>query len=177
LFTALNLRGIETSARINAAVAAGLGIVIALFFIAALRYIFHLHGGSSAFYLDPVYNRSTFSPPAVFRGTSIAVFTYIGFDGISTLRDEAHDPARTIPRAIVLTCLITGLLASVEVYRRSLCGGVGQRPDQHNAPISRDSNPWLPILLSGYGFVVCFFLWLNPAEPHDGQGLRGRCRG
>jgi putrescine importer len=35
LFTALNLRGVETSARINAAVAAGLGIVIALFFAAA----------------------------------------------------------------------------------------------------------------------------------------------
>jgi putrescine importer len=82
LFTALNLRGVETSARINAGVAAGLGIVITLFVVAALRYIFHLH----AFYLDPaVYNRSTFSAPAVFRGTSIAC-TYIGFDGISTLR-------------------------------------------------------------------------------------------
>jgi hypothetical protein len=30
------------------------------------------------------------------------------------------DPARTIPRAIVLTCLITGLLASVEVYLAQL---------------------------------------------------------
>jgi putrescine importer len=94
LFTALNLRGVETSARIKAAVAAGLGIVIALFVVAALRYIFHLHVDSYAFYLDPVYNRSTFSAPAVFRGTSIAVLTYIGFDGISTLSDEAHDSAR-----------------------------------------------------------------------------------
>jgi hypothetical protein len=37
LFAALNLRGVETSARINAAVAAGLGIVIAIFFVAAFR--------------------------------------------------------------------------------------------------------------------------------------------
>jgi putrescine importer len=66
LFTALNLRGVETSARINSAVAAGLGILIALFLFAALRYIFHLHLSSSAFYLDPIYNRSTFSAPAVF---------------------------------------------------------------------------------------------------------------
>ncbi|WP_353064133.1 APC family permease [Tunturibacter psychrotolerans] len=120
LFTALNLRGVETSARINAAVAAGLGIVIALFFVAALRYIFQLHVSSSAFYLDPVYNRSTFSAPAVFRGTSIAVPTYIGFDGVLTLSDEAHGPARTIPRAIVLTCLITGLLVSAEMYLAQL---------------------------------------------------------
>ena len=50
------------------------------------------------------------------RGTSIAVLTYIGFDGISTLTDEAKDPARSVPRAIVLTCFITGILASIEVY-------------------------------------------------------------
>ena len=50
------------------------------------------------------------------RGTSIAVLTYIGFDGISTLTDEAKDPARSVPRAIVLTCFITGVLASIEVY-------------------------------------------------------------
>src|SRR5271156_7200176 len=137
LFTALTLRVVETSARINAAVAAGLGIVIALFFIAALRYIFHLHSVSSAFYLDPVYNRSTFSAPAVFRGTSIAVLTYIGFDGISTLSDEAQDPARTIPRAIVLTCLITGLLASVEVYLAQLVWPRGAAfPDVDTAYVS-----------------------------------------
>jgi putrescine importer len=26
---------------------------------------------------------------------------------------------------------------------------------------TKDSNPWMPIFLSGSGFVVCFFLWLN----------------
>lgn len=116
LFTVLNLRGVETSARINAAMAAGLGVVILLFAVAALRYIFHLHERDAAFYLTPFYNRATFSSRAVFHGTSIAVLTYIGFDGISTLTDEAHNPSRTIPRAIVATCLITGVLASIEVY-------------------------------------------------------------
>lgn len=120
LFTALNLRGVETSARINAAVAAGLGVVIVLFVVAAVRYLMHTAIGSSAFFLDPLYDKATFSAPAVYRGTSIAVLTYIGFDGISTLSDEAHDPQRTIPRAIILTCLITGVLASIEVYLAQL---------------------------------------------------------
>ena len=153
LFTALNLRGVETSARINAAVAAGLGIVIALFFFAAIRYIFHLHVGSSAFYLDPVYNKPTFSAPAVFRGTSIAVLTYIGFDSISTLSDEAHDPARTIPRAIVLTCLITGLLASVEVYLAQLVWLRGAAfPDLDTAYVAvaqRAGGTFLFVLMNG----------------------------
>ena len=44
------------------------------------------------------------------------MLTYIGFDGISTLTDEAKIPLDSVPRAIVLTCFITGVLASVEVY-------------------------------------------------------------
>lgn len=115
-FTALNLNGVETSARINTAMAAALGVVIVLFVVAALRYIWHMHIGDASFYIRPFYNKPTFSSTALFRGTSIAVLTYIGFDGISTLADEAHDPERNIPRAIVITCFVTGVLAAIEAY-------------------------------------------------------------
>src|SRR4030081_513187 len=44
LFTLLNLQGIKTSARVNTALAAGMGAVVALFFVTAARYIFgHPH--------------------------------------------------------------------------------------------------------------------------------------
>ena len=46
--------------------------------------------------------------------------TYIGFDAISTLSEEAHNPRRNILLATVLTCLITGILASVEIYAAQL---------------------------------------------------------
>lgn len=116
LFTTLNCNGMETSARINAGVAAALGIVILLVVIAALRYLFHLPSYPTGFLTHPFFDRTSFTSSGLMRGTSIAVLTYIGFDGISTLSDEAKDPARSVPRAIVLTCLITGLLASIEVY-------------------------------------------------------------
>jgi len=116
LFTTLNLNGVETSARINAGMAAALGIVIVLVVIAVLRYLLHLPAQAASFYTAPFYDPARFSSHAVFRGTSIAILTYIGFDGISTLTDEAKNPERSIPRAIVATCLITGVLASIEVY-------------------------------------------------------------
>jgi amino acid transporter len=56
----------------------------------------------------------------VLGGTSLAVLTYIGFDGISTLSEEAENPRRNILLATVLVCLITGVLASVEVYSAQL---------------------------------------------------------
>lgn len=115
-FTALNCNGVETSARINAGMAAALGLVIVLVLIAAIHWLLKLSHPTPGFFTLPFYDPATFTSSGLLRGTSIAVLTYIGFDGISTLTDEAKDPARSVPRAIVLTCLITGILASVEVY-------------------------------------------------------------
>jgi amino acid transporter len=137
LFTLLNLRGVETSARINAMMAAALGVVIVLVVASIVRYLLKQPHQPASFYTIPFYDPSTFSSKALFRGTSIAILTYIGFDGISTLTDEAKDPARNIPRAIVLTCLITGVLASIEVYLAQLVWPRGMAfPDVDTAYVS-----------------------------------------
>jgi amino acid transporter len=112
LFTMVNLRGIEVSAKINQWLAIAMGAVVAVMFFYSARYL-AVH---PADWLRPFYDPATFSFAAVSSGTAIAVLTYIGFDGISTLSEEAHDPKRNILRATVITCLITGVLASAEVY-------------------------------------------------------------
>ena len=101
LFTGLNCNGVETSARINAAMATALGVVIVLVLVAAVRWLLHLSHPDAVFFVRPFYDPATFNTSGLLRGTSIAVLTYIGFDGISTLTDEAKDPARSVPRAIV----------------------------------------------------------------------------
>ena len=120
LFTGLNLFGIRTSARINDALAIGMGIVIAIFFVLAAHYIFQHPHSESGFFWHPFYDPSTFHLKTVLGGTSLAVLTYIGFDGISTLSEEAKDPRRDILLATVLVCLIIGLLAACEVYAGQL---------------------------------------------------------
>ncbi|WP_313899567.1 APC family permease [Tunturiibacter gelidoferens] len=83
----------------------------------------------------------------------MAVLTYIGFDGISTLSDEAQDPARTIPRAIILTCLIKGLLGSVEVDLAQLMWPRGAAfPDLDTAYVAvaqRAGGTFLFVLMNG----------------------------
>jgi amino acid transporter len=120
LFTFLNLHGIRTTARINEVLAAIMGVVVLIFLAAAARHIVTHGGVGSVAFTQPLYNRATFSWSAVLTGTSLATLTYVGFDGISTLSEEVHDPRRNILRATVLTCLITGLLASLEVYAAQL---------------------------------------------------------
>jgi len=149
LFTILNCNGVETSARINAGMAAALGIVIILVLISSVRWILHLSHPTAGFFFDPLYNRGTFNTSALLHGTSIAVLTYIGFDGISTLTDEAHDPARSVPRAIVFTCLITGILAAIEVYFAQLVWPRGATfPDVTTAYVHVAGRMGGPILLA-----------------------------
>ena len=48
------------------------------------------------------------------------MLTYIGFDGISTLSEEAKNPRRNILLATVLVCLFTGIVGSLQVYLAQL---------------------------------------------------------
>lgn len=149
LFTILNCNGVETSARINAGMAAALGVVIVLVLFASVRWIFRLAHPTAGLFLDPLYNRGSFNTGAVLHGTSIAVLTYIGFDGISTLTDEARDPAGSVPRAIVFTCLITGILASIEVYFAQLVWPRGAAfPDVTTAYVHVSGRMGGPLLLA-----------------------------
>ena len=96
LFTGLNLFGIRTSARINDTLAASMGVVILIFLAAAARYVLRAPHEGIAFFTRPFFDPQTFTVPAVLGGTSLAVLTYIGFDGISTLSEEAENPKRNI---------------------------------------------------------------------------------
>ena len=116
LSTFLNTRGIQTSGRVNAILAIGMGIVVVLFLGEGLHYIRTVVHPTPADLIRPFYDRATFSSSLVFQGTSVAVLTYIGFDGISTLAEEVENPRRNILLATVFTCLVIGLLSTVEVY-------------------------------------------------------------
>jgi putrescine importer len=159
LFTWLNVQGIRASARINAALAAGMGVVIAIFFVCAARYLAgHAHAGT-AFWTRPFYDPATFSTGGVLGATSIAVLTYIGFDGISTLSEEVENPRRNILLATVLTCGAIGILSALEVYAAQLVWPASQPyPDVTTAFVSVAGRVWAPLFaVVGFTLVVANF--------------------
>jgi putrescine importer len=133
LFTGMNLRGIESSSRTNTIIASGLGVVILLFLGAAVRYLIINHPEGPGAWTRPFYDPKTFSFSGVSAGASLAVLTYIGFDGISTLSEEVHNPRRNILLASVLVCIITGTLASIQVYFAQMVWPATTFPDQDTA--------------------------------------------
>ena len=116
LFTVLNLRGVKSSGRMNAALALVMCLVVLVFLAEAIQYIALVVRPFAGQWLLPFYDPATFHPSRVFRGTSIAVLTYIGFDGISTMSEEVENPRRNIMLATVYTCLAVGILSAIEVY-------------------------------------------------------------
>ncbi len=158
IFTCLNVLGIRTSARINAGLAAAMGVVIAIFFACAVRYLSGAAHGA-AFFARPFYDPATFNPRAVLGCTSIAVLTYIGFDGISTLSEEAENPRRNILLATVLTCVAIGVLSALEVYAAQLVWPASQPfPDETTAFVYVAGRTWAPLFaIVGLTLVVANF--------------------
>jgi len=152
LITVLNLQGIKTSARINSGLVVVMCVVIVLFLAAAARYVHAMPHDGIGFFTRPFFDPKTFSIRPILGGTSLAVLTYIGFDGISTLSEEAKNPRRNIMLATVFVCLLTGLLASIEVYSAQLIWPGSQGfPDVDTAFVfvaERAGGRWLFLLIN-----------------------------
>ncbi len=125
----LNLRGVKTSARINDVLAGAMTIVVIVFFAYVVRFLIQLHSYGPGFFTKPFYHPATFNLGLIFHGTSIAVLTYIGFDAISTFSEEVENPRKNILLATVLVCVVTGVLASLEVYAAQLVWGTKLFPE------------------------------------------------
>jgi putrescine importer len=120
LFTILNLRGIQATARTNMILAIVMLSVVAAMLIATVRYVMGLPVIDAAVFTRPFYDPETFSWRALSTGASLAVLTFIGFDAISTLSEETINPRRNILLGTVLTCLVIGGLSAIEVYAGQL---------------------------------------------------------
>jgi len=159
VITGLNIQGVKTSARVNTALAAAMGVVITIFFVTAARYIFGHPQDGVGFFTRPFYDPQMWNTRAVLSGTSIAVLTYIGFDGISTLSEEAENPRRNILLATVLTCFVIGILSAFEVYGAQLVWPASQPfPDIDTAFTFVAKRAWAPMFgILGFTLLVANF--------------------
>ena len=145
VLTILTAQGVKVSARVNTLLTIGMGMVVLVYFAAATLYIFnHPHAGT-AFLTHPLYDAKTWTTTGILGGTSLAVLAYMGFDGISTLSEEAKKP-RDVLTATVLTCVAIGLLSALEVYAAQLVWPSSERfPDLDTAFSFVAQRAWAPL--------------------------------
>lgn len=113
------LQGIKITSRLNRVFTSLMGVVVVAFFIAAILYLARQGPHDAQFFTRPLYDPASWNLGGILGGTSLAVLAYLGFDGISTLSEEAKRPDDVLP-ATVLTCIAIGLLSALQVYAAQL---------------------------------------------------------
>lgn len=114
--TIVNALGIAIADRVNRGLLAlGTGVVL----VFAVASIVYLTGQDSVGLTAPLWH-SDVHLNAVFAAAAIAAYSYLGFDAVTTLSEETHDAARTIPRAVLLTVLIGGAFFTAVSYLMQL---------------------------------------------------------
>jgi amino acid transporter len=58
----------------------------------------------------------TLHPGAIMSAMAFAVFSFVGFESAATLAKETRDPARTVPRAVVISTALVGVFFTIMAY-------------------------------------------------------------
>jgi amino acid transporter len=115
--TAINLRGITFTAGVNlaclylqlAVLAGFVGYVVAA-----------LAAGRTHLSWAPLLGEGTFSASLVFAAVPIAALSYIGFDAISTLNEEARGGGQAVARATMIVLFAVAAMFVLQVYLAAL---------------------------------------------------------
>ncbi len=117
--TWLNVVGFRVAKWANALLMALQAGVIAVFVVLALKFISARAGWGGLASPAPFFNPATGIAP-IAAGAAIAAYSFLGFDAVTTLSEEAEDARRTLPAAIWLTALIGGAIFVVVAYLAQL---------------------------------------------------------
>jgi amino acid transporter len=106
--------GIRTSARLGTI----LGVFeIGVFVVLAIFLLFHAGSNNTLSVFTTKYTPPAFRGIAgVIGGSVYTILAFGGFEGAAPLAEEAKNPRRTIPRAIMLATLLIGLLYVFTTY-------------------------------------------------------------
>lgn len=117
--TFVNIRGVSLTRGIDFVIFA-IEIIAVIAFVALGCNFILGGGGAGEFNADPIWQPEVVTPTFIAAGISIAALNFLGFDGISTLAEETHEPEKNIGRGIIIALLIIIVCFSVQTYIASL---------------------------------------------------------
>lgn len=113
--SAINLVGIQFTAKANRYILVAEIVILTIFVVMGLTALYSGEG-SGGLTLNPLYNAEKFSLPLVMGAVSIAVLSFLGFDGISTLSEESQGGADAVGKASLYALLLVGSLFILQTW-------------------------------------------------------------
>lgn len=113
--TAINIKGIETTARVDMFFfVVEIGIVL-IIVIGGLKYVLG-GGGAGELTMTPIYQADKVNLTFIATACTIAALNFTGFDGISTLAEEVSEPEKNVGRAILIALVVIGTVFFLQTY-------------------------------------------------------------
>jgi amino acid transporter len=121
--TVINLLGIGSLKLVNRLFLAIELVFLVLFVIIAVRAIGGHHLPHVGWSTLPIWNPEAVTAPLIASALSIAVLSFLGFDGISTLAEESTGTRNPAGRAMIIALFIVALLFITQTWLASLLAG------------------------------------------------------
>ncbi len=118
--TGINFFGIQVTASANTIMTAAMILAAILFVILAVIALLGGEGAATLLSTKPFYNPDTFQFTLIMSGASIAVFSFVGFDGVSTLAEEVENPRINIGRATIIVAVLCAVIFVLVAYLAQL---------------------------------------------------------
>lgn len=115
----VNLLGIVMTARFNQLM---MGAVVLLLVVFVVLALIAWHGGVNGAHatVKPLWDASKVTTGMLFGALSLAVLSFLGFDAVSTLAEEATGGGKAVGRAILLSLVFASVLFAGEAWLASL---------------------------------------------------------
>jgi APA family basic amino acid/polyamine antiporter len=110
VLTAIVVAGIRRSNRANIVIVSTTLFALTFFVVAGSLAVWSAGSQPWLPFFNPSSDNGSGPAAALFHATALMFVAFTGYARIATLGEEVHEPRRTIPRAIVITLILSGIL-------------------------------------------------------------------
>jgi amino acid transporter len=109
----------------------------------------------------------------ILHGMIFAFLAFAGFESSAPLAEEAHNPRRTVPRAIITSAIVVGLFYVLCSYAGVVGWGVGNL-----STYTTNANPWAVLATKVWGIFafIAILAILNSALANANAGVNAASR-
>lgn len=114
IVTAINVYSMRSTSGTNFILVVFTVALVAIFLVMASIQLYNGMGEGTIFTITPLWHQDV-EMVAVFTAATVVAFSFIGFDAITMYTEEAKDED-TVPRAIIITVLLGGIIFFIAAY-------------------------------------------------------------
>lgn len=114
--TVVNYFGVQIAARANLVLVGIMGAIVVIFIVVCAYALTQGTGEGTLVSVRPFVSPDGISSSMLIAGGAIACFSFLGFDSITTMAEEAINPKKDIGRAAILACIVGGGIFILQAY-------------------------------------------------------------